>query len=69
MLDKLINEVRQCKVCDPDLALGARPIIQAGTESRLLIIGQAPGVKAHNTNMPWSDPSGDRLRKWLYQPE
>ena len=65
MLDKLINEVRQCKLCEPDLALGARPIIQAGTEARLLIIGQAPGIKAHNTNMPWNDPSGDRLRKWL----
>jgi uracil-DNA glycosylase len=31
----------------------------------LLIIGQAPGTKVHETGIPWNDPSGDRLRAWL----
>jgi uracil-DNA glycosylase len=31
----------------------------------LLIIGQAPGTKVHETGIPWNDPSGDRLRGWL----
>ena len=33
--------------------------------ARLLIIGQAPGTKVHETGVPWNDPSGDRLREWL----
>jgi uracil-DNA glycosylase len=31
----------------------------------LLIVGQAPGTRVHETGIPWNDPSGDRLRDWL----
>ncbi|MCG9597876.1 uracil-DNA glycosylase family protein [Vibrio sp. Isolate25] len=65
MLEKLLKEVRQCKLCEPELPLGANPIIQAGKQAKLLIIGQAPGTRVHNTSIPWNDPSGDRLRQWL----
>jgi uracil-DNA glycosylase len=64
-LSKLIKEVRQCDVCVGCLPLGPSPIIQVNSGARLLIIGQAPGLKAHQTGIPWNDASGERLREWL----
>jgi uracil-DNA glycosylase len=52
-------------VCSQHLALGSNPIVQSSSTSKLLIIGQAPGIKVHQTSIPWNDPSGDRLRAWL----
>ncbi|EKO3932932.1 uracil-DNA glycosylase family protein [Vibrio fluvialis] len=65
MLCDLLREVRQCRVCEPVLPLGANPVIQAHEEARILIIGQAPGIRVHESSIPWNDPSGDRLRQWL----
>ncbi|MEO2046162.1 MAG: uracil-DNA glycosylase family protein [Pirellulales bacterium] len=31
----------------------------------MLIMGQAPGLRVHESGVPWNDPSGERLRKWL----
>ncbi len=64
-LDALLDEVRQCRVCAADLPLGPRPVLRASTSARLLIIGQAPGTKVHESGVPWNDPSGDRLRVWM----
>lgn len=61
----LLAEIRACKRCEPELPQGARPVIQAHPQARLLIIGQAPGRKVHATGLPWNDASGDRLRQWL----
>lgn len=61
----LLNEVAACTLCEPHLPLGPRPVVQIGRQARLLIIGQAPGLKVHETGIPWNDPSGDRLREWL----
>ncbi|MGL5236371.1 MAG: uracil-DNA glycosylase family protein [Empedobacter falsenii] len=63
--DKLIEEVRACKVCEPFLPLGANPIVQANPMSKIAIIGQAPGLRVHETGVPWNDASGNELRKWL----
>lgn len=65
MLQPLLNEIRACEVCAHSLPLGANPVIQAHRDAQLLIIGQAPGVKVHETSIPWNDPSGHRLREWL----
>ncbi|AVH31542.1 uracil-DNA glycosylase family protein [Vibrio fluvialis] len=65
MLCDLLREVRQCRVCESALPLGANPVIQAHEEARILIIGQAPGIRVHESSIPWNDPSGDRLRQWL----
>lgn len=65
MLEKLLAEIRQCRLCEPHLPLGANPIIQAHEKARILIIGQAPSTKVHTTAIPWKDASGDRLRSWL----
>ena len=44
---------------------GVNPIVAASTESKIIIVGQAPGRIVHNTNIPWNDKSGDNLRSWL----
>ena len=63
-MEDLLSEIRKCTRCN-DLPLGPRPIIRAQRSAKLLIIGQAPGTKVHETGIPWNDPSGDRLRDWL----
>jgi len=45
--------------------MGTRPVIRVAEQARWLIIGQAPGLRVHQTGVPWDDPSGDRLRDWL----
>jgi len=64
-LASLLTEVRACTLCEAHLPLGPRPIVIADPAARLLIIGQAPGTRVHETGIPWNDPSGDRLRDWL----
>ncbi|WP_206607762.1 uracil-DNA glycosylase family protein [Ferruginivarius sediminum] len=64
-LEKLLHEIRACEVCAAELPLGPRPVVRAASGARVLIVGQAPGTKVHNTGIPWNDPSGDRLRHWL----
>ncbi len=61
---RLLNDVRACTAC-ADLPLGPRPIVQLDHRARILIAGQAPGVRAHNAGIPFDDPSGDRLRDWM----
>lgn len=60
----LLEKIRRCTLCD-DLPLGPRPVIRAQKSSKILIIGQAPGTKVHQSGVPWDDASGDRLRDWL----
>ncbi len=64
-LDRLLAAVSACRVCEAHLPLGPRPVLQAGIEARLLIVGQAPGAKVHASGVPWDDASGARLRDWL----
>ena len=64
-LDELLAAVRACRVCEAQLPLGPRPVLQAGETARILIVGQAPGARVHETGIPWDDPSGERLRSWM----
>ena len=64
-LRDLLAEIRACRHCEAELPLGPRPVLAADSSARLLIIGQAPGTKVHNSGIPWNDPSGNRLRDWL----
>src|SRR5690554_3232199 len=64
-LDELIGRIKNCTLCEPHLPLGANPVFTAHANAEILIVGQAPGTKVHNTNIPLNDPSGDRLRDWL----
>lgn len=60
-----LKRVRACSRCKAVLPLGARPVLRARVTAHLLIVGQAPGIRVHETGIPWNDPSGDRLRYWL----
>lgn len=60
----LIDEIRACTVCAASLAAGPRPVVQFSPASRLVIIGQAPGARVHESGVPWQDDSGNRLRDW-----
>ncbi len=62
---QLIEQVNACQLCHQQLPLGAKPILQANTRSKILIAGQAPGRITHQKGRPFDDPSGQRLRTWL----
>lgn len=64
-LATLLPRVRACTLCSEFLPKGPRPVVQASTEARILIAGQAPGRKVHASGKPFDDASGDRLRDWL----
>lgn len=64
----LLRKIRGCDACafsEPPLPVTPRPVIQASQNSRIRIIGQAPGTKVHESGQPFTDASGDRLRDWL----
>ena len=62
---QLIESVRKCRLCEASLPLGPRPVLQIHPRVRILIAGQAPGRRVHESGAPFDDPSGDRLREWL----
>ena len=64
-MKELLSNIRQCTICAEHLPLGPRPILSAHPNAKIIIIGQAPGSKVHKTGIPWDDPSGNQLRKWL----
>ena len=63
--ETLLEEVRACTICAPFLPHGVRPVVQLDPQARVLIAGQAPGRRVHESGVPFDDPSGDRLRKWM----
>lgn len=64
-MQKLLKEIKKCSLCEPHLDLGANPVVSAHQKSKIVIVGQAPGTKVHNSGIPWNDESGKQLRKWL----
>jgi uracil-DNA glycosylase len=67
-IESLFETIRQCDICryaQPPLPVQPNPIIQGHLQSKIRIIGQAPGTLAHASSIPFSDPSGRRLRDWL----
>ena len=64
-LDSLLTKIRACRTCADILPLGPRPVVQISATARLLIASQAPGAKVHDSGIPFSDASGNRLREWM----
>src|ERR1044072_9981681 len=62
---RLLAEVRACIICEAHLPNPPRPVLRASPTARVLIVGQAPGRRVHESGIPWNDPSGDLLREWL----
>ncbi len=61
----LIADIRACRICESKLVHGVRPVLRASSTARLCIVGQAPGIRVHESGIPFNDPSGDRLRDWM----
>jgi len=75
-IEEIRSEIRHCTVCAGHLPHPPRPVVQIGAPARIMIVGQAPGSKVHESGVPWNDQSGDRLRDWtglgkptFYDPE
>jgi len=64
-LETLLADIRACRACAHELPHEPRPVVRVGAGTRLLICGQAPGRRVHESGLPFDDPSGDRLRGWL----
>jgi uracil-DNA glycosylase len=64
-LEPLLKEIRACRLCEKHLPLGPKPIVNLHSKARILIVGQAPGIRAHDSGKPWNDASGERLRAWM----
>jgi uracil-DNA glycosylase len=64
-ITRLINEAKACTMCAAHLPMGPRPVLQASATARILIAGQAPGRKVHESGVPFDDASGERLRQWM----
>ncbi|HEY8593749.1 MAG TPA: uracil-DNA glycosylase family protein [Devosiaceae bacterium] len=67
-LSTLLGEIAGCAHCAAHLPLGPRPVVRAAPTARLMIVGQAPGTRVHESGIPFNDRSGDRLRDWLQMP-
>jgi uracil-DNA glycosylase len=66
----LLQEIRACRLCvdapkGRPLPHEPRPVLRAAASARIAIYGQAPGTRVHLSGMPFTDPSGDRLRSWM----
>jgi uracil-DNA glycosylase len=64
-LETLTAKARQCAICSSELPYGTRPVFQVSSSARILIAGQAPGIRVHESGIPFNDPSGRRLREWM----
>jgi uracil-DNA glycosylase family 4 len=61
----LLNDIKRCTICASQLEHGTRPVLQVHPKAKILIAGQAPGLKVHTSGIPFDDASGKRLREWL----
>jgi uracil-DNA glycosylase len=64
-LDALLGEIRLCRACAGELPHTPRPVVMVRPQTKILICGQAPGRRVHESGLPFTDPSGDRLRDWM----
>lgn len=64
-IDRLRREISACRICEAHLPHSPRPLLVFSAKARIVITGQAPGRLAHESGIPWNDPSGNRLREWL----
>ncbi|MDO9433781.1 MAG: uracil-DNA glycosylase family protein [Pseudomonadota bacterium] len=64
-LQAVLADIAACRACAPELPHEPRPVVRVTPATRLLICGQAPGRRVHESGLPFTDPSGDRLRAWM----
>ena len=65
MSSSLLKEISRCQVCKGCLPNAPKPIVRFNSNSKIVIIGQAPGNVVHRKELSFDDKSGDTLREWL----
>ena len=70
MPNSVFDELSNCRLCAERFAATKtqhepRPVFRGEQSARILIAGQAPGARVHQSGLPFTDPSGDRLRDWM----
>ena len=61
----LMKNIKACTLCTDYLPYIPKPVFSFSKKSKILVVGQAPGIKVHESGIPWNDASGDRLREWM----
>jgi uracil-DNA glycosylase len=64
-LETVLADIAACRACAGELEHEPRPVVMVCPDTRLLICGQAPGRRVHESGVPFTDPSGERLRNWM----
>ncbi|MBX7198817.1 MAG: uracil-DNA glycosylase family protein [Rhodospirillaceae bacterium] len=64
-LDAVLKEARACALCAGHIPLAPAPVVRGKASSRILIVSQAPGTRAHISGLSFNDRSGDVLRAWM----
>lgn len=64
-LTTLLAEIGACRACEDEFGHQPRPVVRVAPSNRILVCGQAPGRRVHESGLPFDDPSGDRLRAWM----
>ena len=64
------DQIAACRLCRDRFAATAtrhapRPVVWFRPGARILIAGQAPGMRVHESGRPFTDRSGERLRDWM----
>ena len=63
--DSLISDIGKCRICANHFDHDPRPVLRPSQTAKICIAGQAPGTRVHESGVPFTDPSGDRLRAWM----
>ncbi len=61
----ILERARVCNVCAGKLPHKPRPVFSWHSDARIVVIGQAPGRRVHESGVPWQDASGRLLREWM----
>ncbi|MGB0958747.1 MAG: uracil-DNA glycosylase family protein [Halocynthiibacter sp.] len=69
-MSELAEKIKACNICEARFkathsAHAPRPVVWFRSSARIVIAGQAPGMKVYQSGRPFTDPSGDRLRDWM----
>lgn len=64
-LEGLLTQIKSCRACTPEFLHAPRPVVHVTSDVQVLICGQAPGRRVHESGVPFDDASGDRLRTWM----
>lgn len=64
-INQLKSAIKKCQICASSFSHSPNPVFGFNQQSRIIIIGQAPGSKVHRSGIPWQDKSGENLRSWM----